>query len=165
MSNFLKLALCLLAFITSAGLADDSADRLPIVEYKVPLETVGFLMSHGSNGITLPQLQVYDGNRIRLANIVGVPTNRFIALADEALQRKQGDMEMRLAAGGWKTMEGGPVDIAALPPADAYFVEYWADWCKPCHQLQEDLFEYLHEHDINAVVIKVELDPMPLYAE
>lgn len=165
MPNSLKLACCALAVVATAGHAGDSSDQKPVLQYKVPLATVGFLMSYSKNGITLPHLQVYDTNRIRLANISGVPADRFIPLADKALQRTQGDMEMRLAAGAWETLTGDPVNIEALPPADAYFVEYWADWCQPCHELQEDLFEYLRDREIDAVVIKVELDPMPLYAE
>lgn len=165
MSNFFKIICCLCAVSPSAVLANDPARDIPIVEFKVPLATIGFLMSYGKNGITLPQLQVYDSSRIRLANIAGVAADRFMPLVDEALQRKQGDMEMRLAAGGWNTMDGKPVALAQLPPAEVYFVEYWADWCKPCHELQADLFAHIKDQDLDAVVIKVELDPMPLYAK
>lgn len=143
--------------------ADIVEAPVPVLEFEVPLETTGFLMSYNPNGIMLPQLQVYSAGKLRLANITQVPLEKFIPLVEEALGKEQGDMQMELAAGGWTDKDGGRMDPASLPDAEFYFVEYWAEWCKPCHQLQAELFEYLAEREINAVVIKVELDPMKLY--
>jgi|SRR5690349_4614294 hypothetical protein len=59
--------------------------------------------------------------------------------------------------------DGRPITSAELPSADAYVIDYWADWCSPCHQLKRKLESTLHTWDDKKFVwLEIESDPKKL---
>jgi thiol-disulfide isomerase/thioredoxin len=59
--------------------------------------------------------------------------------------------------------DGQPIVSSDLPPADAYVIDYWADWCGPCHELKRKLQSTLNTWDGKKFVwLEIESDPKKL---
>jgi hypothetical protein len=59
--------------------------------------------------------------------------------------------------------DGRAIATADLPPADAYVIDYWADWCSPCHELKRKLDSALHSWNGKTFVwLQIESDPKKL---
>jgi hypothetical protein len=59
--------------------------------------------------------------------------------------------------------DGRSLARTELPPADAYVIDYWADWCGPCHQLKRKLQSALNTWDGKTFVwLQIESDPKKL---
>ena len=43
-------------------------------------------------------------------------------------------------------MDGSPTEQGIVAGYDFVFVEYWADWCAPCHQQKRAVAQYLAEN-------------------
>ncbi len=62
--------------------------------------------------------------------------------------------------------DGSRVLPSRLPPADATFVAYWADWCAPCKTQIKDLRRFTEKATrLSTNILLVEADPSRLNAE
>jgi thiol-disulfide isomerase/thioredoxin len=59
-----------------------------------------------------------------------------------------------------ESADGKASAVESLPKADAYVVDYWAQWCAPCRMLARDLDGILKRWDgVHTVWLKIESDP------
>jgi len=95
--------------------------------------------------LRLPQLRVYDGKGRLLLDQTGYDKEHFAAQMGKSLQGKplagsKGDPlaeELKRFLG----KDGKP--LGAPPPQAVRIVEWWADWCVPCHSQAQELAKVL----------------------
>jgi thiol-disulfide isomerase/thioredoxin len=125
--------------------------------------TVQKLARVAQTGIVLPQLRVYDREGRLLRNFgPGYAPAAFTGELDGLVARPvAGD-------GVSPTLEhelDGVVDAAGEPMvvpggSDLVFVEYWADWCQPCHAQLQALTAYLEAHrNLDATLLHIAMAP------
>ena len=107
--------------------------------------------------LVLPQFRLYDSRGWRLARSSGYDRSEFRSRL-EAFLAGQGtaDGERRLSAElpRFETPRGHR--IKTVPPADFTVIEYWAEWCQPCHVQSGELAEVLADHpqlSVNVVYV------------
>lgn len=158
----LFLAACLGAS-TQAGAATVIEARL--TEAKWRSLTVEKMTDHGERAtlsLSLPQLRVYDADgRLRHDFDRGFSPDTFTAtlreLADKPLASAEAPVGLPAELAGVERPDGTPV--GKLPKATLVFIEYWADWCQPCHEQLEMLTHFLATNpNLNACVLHVEAD-------
>ena len=59
----------------------------------------------------------------------------------------------------------GDYDCRVLGSNEPVIVDFWADWCAPCHRLAPLLDEIAERYDGKAVVAKVNVDDAPELVE
>lgn len=58
------------------------------------------------------------------------------------------------------TMDGSPLSLDIAEKYEFVFVEYWADWCAPCHKQKEAIAQYLAAHkDAKILWLYIRRDP------
>jgi len=107
--------------------------------------------------LVLPQFRLYDSRGWRLAKSSGYERNEFRGRL-EALLAGQGtaDGERRLSADLSRYETPGGRRLKEVPPADFTVIEYWAEWCPPCHVQTGELAEVLGNHpqlSVNVVYV------------
>jgi len=144
-----------------AGAADASADR-PAIEARLSQDKLRTLMSN--TRFSLPQLRVYDREGRLLHEFVGYDTE-FLNTLDELVKSPHAPTDQpETLSSELAAIEMADGKALAKPPeADVLLVEYWADWCAPCHMQFDALVEYLGARpDLNARLLHVEADPTKL---
>lgn len=117
--------------------------------------------------MNLPRLLLFDGRGLPLLVEVGVRNGvgRRMANALDNDVPMQTPITLDFALGEVVSADGNPVSAQDLPKANAYVVDYWAEWCGPCRMLARDIQGQLHrwEKDGTHVVwLKIESDPEKL---
>jgi thiol-disulfide isomerase/thioredoxin len=91
---------------------------------------------------SLPQLRVYDRQGRQVGDFAGFEPETFKEAVAKILQsptpipgKPELSRELKII------VDGENKRLKELPSGDFTFVEYWADWCEPCHEQ----FKLLHE--------------------
>ncbi len=141
--------------------AADAPSHVQVIELQHTREAMAQTYRKGER-VPLPRVIAFDGQR----RLIFGETGYHSALKKELHQSLQKDRPMAvpitLAAVLAETTDrnGAAVTVDTLPPADLYVVDYWADWCRPCHMLAHDIDDTLnHWAGLNSVWIKIESDP------
>ncbi|HXO38097.1 MAG TPA: hypothetical protein VN872_05645 [Candidatus Acidoferrum sp.] len=163
MNRALIVTFYLLGVLAPAQTATPNNPKHQFVEVK--LKDKELLKMATGKEMSLPQLRVYD----KQGQLVGDFNDGF----DDATFKDDFDKLLQSA----KPITGkagltSELDIIVnlknkalknLPPADFTIVEYWADWCKPCHQQLELLHQALKAHETVAInILHVQADPTKL---
>ena len=116
-----------------------------------------------SFNFVLPEFKAFDKEGRNIFSEVG-GTDEFQTLLAQALKAPtptDNHIKTELAL---VTLDG-----SEQPPTIAYqaydftFVEYWADWCAPCHEQMETVRAFIDAHPKwNILWLKVEKDPLKL---
>jgi thiol-disulfide isomerase/thioredoxin len=103
---------------------------------------------------SLPQLRVYDRQGRQVGNFVGFEAETFKKKLAKVLQsptpipgKPELSRELKVI------VDGENKRLKELPSGDFTFVEYWADWCEPCHKQFKLLQEALDGHTNLAVIV------------
>jgi thiol-disulfide isomerase/thioredoxin len=114
--------------------------------------------SHSVN-FQLPQLRMYDAKGQRVLNLTGYSGafSRMLASVLEGQGEPQASAILASELDRVRTPDHKPLD--RLPKADFTIVEYWADWCAPCHAQARDMATVLTEHPkIRVNLLHVDAD-------
>ena len=115
--------------------------------------------------MNLPRLLLLDGQGQPLLVEVGMRNGvgRRLAKALEGGKPLPSPATLDRILGEVVDAAGRPVSAGDLPRADAYVVDYWAQWCVPCRLLARDIEGQLKRWDGKHIVwIKIESDPLKL---
>jgi hypothetical protein len=123
-----------------------------------------FELLHGKT-FELPQLRVYDQQGRQVADFGGgFAPDTFRAQLEEVLRSpspKTGAESLEDEAKEIVEKDGTPLVKSASP--DFTIVEYWADWCKPCHMQAKLLNEVVAgQPDLAITIFHVEADPQKI---
>lgn len=112
-----------------------------------------------SFSLELPQFRFYNAEGWRLAHTSGY-SGKFAAFLTSLLAGK-GTPDGHLLADDLPRFEAADGRrLTEVPPADYTIVEYWADWCAPCHRQAADMIKVLARHPkLTVNVIYVESVP------
>jgi hypothetical protein len=114
----------------------------------------------GTRYIQLPLVRIYDarGNRLKLADDITDPRVAADRI-QQALARMEVDEAAPTLAEDMGVLQTGLDAGAAMPPARAYVIDYWADWCRtsgPFHAALDSWQASVQAQDV--VVIKAAAD-------
>lgn len=166
---FRRLPLVLLCFSLSAPAlrADQKAAGVSNVEVIELRQTDEILRATYApkKKMMLPRMVMLDGQGRLVYGGVGLPGDLghrlHVALKDDRPIDSPIDLESIL--GETVRADGSAITAAALPKADAYVIDYWAEWCAPCRMLSRDLEGILKRWDDKHFVwLKIESDPEKL---
>jgi len=117
------------------------------------------IMDGGSFG--LPQLRVYNGEGYLLVDAAGYVQGRLPDLLDEAMKPEAKVDSSRSLIVELADMRSSDGEAPPLPKcAEFYIVKFWAEWCKPCHLLDDEIDAYIEQHpDLSLEIYSVEADP------
>lgn len=95
--------------------------------------------------LELPQLRIYDGQGRLLYDKNGYEVGQVAETLRRAKAAKpvpgKGENPLAAELKRFQSPEGRP--LAALPGTDLRIVEWWAEWCAPCHAQAKELAEAL----------------------
>jgi len=122
----------------------------------------------GSQSINfqLPQLRMYDAKGQRVLNVTGYSGAfpRILASVLEGQGEPQAFARLAAELDRVRTSEHKP--LGQLPKADFTIVEYWAEWCAPCHAQARDMAAVLGEHPKSRVnLLHVDADLNRIHPE
>ena len=114
------------------------------------------------NVFELPQLRIYDRQGRQVADFGGgFAPDRFRGQLEKVLlspSPKEGKKSLENVLQSIVDKNGKPTEKPAN--ADFTLVEYWAEWCKPCHLQAKYMNEIIEKHpDLAITVLHVEADP------
>ena len=114
------------------------------------------------NIFELPQLRIYDRQGRQVADFGGgFDPDRFRGQLEKVLRSpspKEGKKSLQVELQSIVEKDGKPAEKATA--ADFTLVEYWAEWCKPCHLQAKYMNEVIEKHpELAITVLHVEADP------
>jgi thiol-disulfide isomerase/thioredoxin len=109
----------------------------------------------------LPQFRAYDPQGRQLYSSEGYDLDDFKRQATRLLKGKgkprAGAAALAADLAKVETPAGQP--LPPLPPADLTLIEYWAEWCVPCHAQTRDLVQVLAKHpEVKVNLVYVDAD-------
>lgn len=113
----------------------------------------------------IPQLRVYDKQGQQVADFSsGFEPETFKEDLDKVLQSPKANTGKPILKAELEIItDSKNKKLKELTSADFTIVEYWADWCKPCHQQFDLLQETLQAHQELAInILHVQADPTKL---
>lgn len=154
------LFVLLFPLINSQSSTPKPAPHHEIRELKVE-DAALFKMING-NPFELPQLRVYDRQGRQVADFGGgFDPDRFRGQLEKVLRSpspKEGKKSLQDEMQSIVEKNGKPPE--KLADVDFTLVEYWAEWCEPCHLQAKDMNEVVGKHpDLAITVLHVEADP------
>ncbi len=133
----------------------------------VPLKVKDDVMLSAINGgdsltLTLPEFLVFRSSGAAIYHDKGF-TASFMDVVElamktnTALESKPGLTQVLAEL---VTMDGSPFAANAVADYDFVFVEYWADWCAPCHQQRKAVEAYLAQNTEEKILwLYIRRDP------
>jgi hypothetical protein len=128
--------------LTVIGVAHTAEQQ--VVEIRIPPEVLKAQLLESSKH-TLPEFMAFTGDGKRIFQKRGMSTG-FIASLEASLKKKKAltrEAGLRETVGAAKTADGGALDASLAAQYDFVFVEYWADWCSPCHAQRKAVADFL----------------------
>jgi thiol-disulfide isomerase/thioredoxin len=144
----LLLALSLTGAAMAAMAAGTPAPAWPenVKVFEVQLAKVEVPKGGGRINFQLPQLRIYDAQNRRVLNVTGY-SSAFGAMLTSVLEGKgRAEASALLAPEIDRVRTADRKPLGPLPKADFTIVEYWADWCVPCHAQARDMVKVLTAH-------------------
>jgi thiol-disulfide isomerase/thioredoxin len=124
-----------------------------------------FKMVTKKKEFAIPQLRVYDKQGQQVADFSGgFEPDTFKEELDKVLQSPKPDTGKPVLQAELEIItDSKNKKLKELPPADFTIVEYWADWCEPCHEQFDLLQKSLAAHPELAInMLHVQADPTKL---
>lgn len=117
--------------------------------------------------VNLPRMVLFDGDGRLLFAEVGLRKSLGYRLRRALEKDKPLNAPLSLARvlDDVEDAKDQPVKVRDLPDADAYVVDYWAEWCAPCHEMARDIERQMKRWKSDGkhiVWIKIESDPQKL---
>jgi thiol-disulfide isomerase/thioredoxin len=163
------LSILLFAALSGAAAAADSrSPGWPANVTVFELQVAKVEVPKGSNSVhfQLPQLRIYDAKGQRVLNLTGYGSS-FSGMLTSVLEGKgqpQASLLLARELDRLRTVDRKP--LGALPKADFTIVEYWADWCLPCHAQARDMAAVLTEYPkVRVNLLHVDADLNKLHPE
>lgn len=156
------LSLLLLTALAAAATAAES--RTPVwpqnvTIFEAQVAKLEVPKGGGSINFQLPQLRIYDAKGQRVLNVTGY-SGAFSAMLASVLEGKGQPQASAVVASELSRL--GTADrkpLKPMPKADFTIVEYWADWCAPCHAQARDMARVLTEHpNVRVNLLHVDAD-------
>ena len=142
------LSLLLLTALTGAATAAPPSPQWPqnVAVFEAQVAKVEVPKGSGGINFQLPQLRIYDAKGQRVLNLTGYGSSfsRMLAGVLEGQGQPQSFALLASELDRLRTADHKP--LARLPKADFTIVEYWAEWCLPCHAQARDMAAVLTEH-------------------
>ncbi len=160
---FALILLFLLTLLIAAQTPTSISSKHQFIESKLKDEEL-MKMAMGKE-MSLPQMRVYEKQGqlvIDFGN--GFDEDTFKEQLDKVLQSPKPIAGKRTLKSELSIMvDSKNKALKDLPAADFTIVEYWADWCEPCHMQFDLLKQALKEHETLAInVLHVQADPTKL---
>ena len=163
----MKITFLALATLAPLGVAlaqtTPTNSNHPIIEAKVKDKELLKMVS--GKELAIPQLRIYDKQGHQVADFGnGFGPETFKEDLDKVFQSpKPTEGKPALKAELEIITDIKNKKLKDLTPADFTIVEYWAEWCEPCHEQSQLLKESLDTHQNLAIsVLHVQADPTKL---
>jgi thiol-disulfide isomerase/thioredoxin len=129
-------------------------------EYQLKPGVMQRMMGAGAS-FSLPQMRLYNGEGYLLKEAHGYVQGRLPDLLNKAMEAGAKADSSRSLIGELADLQSSDGETPPLPKcAEFYIVKYWAEWCKPCHLLDDELDAYMEQHpELSLEVYSVEADP------
>lgn len=146
--------------------AGDSGALVDVVELRQTQESLSDTYQHNKNKrMSLPRLVMLDGQGRAVLGEAGYRDGLGYRLERALKQDKplSAPITLEMVLAETEDAQGKPVATESLPKADAYVVDYWAEWCAPCRMISRDLEKFFPRwNGVHVVWIKVDSDPSKL---
>ena len=156
-----KAALAAVMLASSFAYAGDDTQHVTVIELEHTKAAMKATYTD-KRRVPLPRVIVFDGKRQLLIAETGYNT-KFDKQLHEAVQHDKPlalPITLEMVLSETQDAHGDPVTIDRIPAADLYVVDFWAEWCGPCHMLAHALTDTLNHWDgVRSVWIKIESDP------
>lgn len=118
------------------------------LELKVKDDVLLSRAMEGGQSLTLPEFLVFTSKGTLIFHDKGFDSSFMdrLARAMRASAPLQGKLELRELLAEAVAMDGSPVPQRFEGKYEFVFVEYWAEWCAPCHQQKKAVTEYLSKN-------------------
>jgi len=160
----LAIALAALALSAATRASEPKPAIVEIVELRHTEEALRETYAPKKK-MMLPRMVMLDSHGRLIYGGVGLPSDlrRRLTVALEKDQPIDSPINLEAILAETTRSDGSKLTADALPKADAYVVDYWAQWCAPCRMMSRDLKGILNRWDDKRVVwLKIESDPEKL---
>ncbi|HEX9943453.1 MAG TPA: thioredoxin domain-containing protein [Thermoanaerobaculia bacterium] len=151
----------LVVLLAGAAMAAGPAWSKNVRLFEAQLGKVEVPKGGGSINFQLPQLRVYDAKGARVLDITGYSAAFSATLTSVLKGNGRADAARPLARELDRIRTAGGKPLAPLPKADFTIVEYWADWCVPCHAQARDMamvLAALSDVEVNLLHVNADLN-------
>lgn len=132
------------------------------LEFKVKDDVLLAKAMEGGMSLTLPEFFVFTPTGTAIFHDKGFDTT-FMNRLESAMHSStpiEASVSLRDVFADVVRMDGSPTEQDIVASYDFVFVEYWADWCAPCHQQKRAVAQYFAENpDKKILWLYVRRDP------